>query len=99
MSDHGGIPCRATPHCDYVGGCEHCRPDQWRAIDVLYKGNARKGTWYGASFEHARRGVHDIAAVLRDAAAELDAAYAEGFRLYDVADNGVIYLCKGRVKR
>lgn len=93
----GVVPCCATPHCAYVGGCENCRPDQWRAIQVSY--GAHRGTWHGQSFEHSRKSLRDLTEYFHNVASELLDAHAEGFRLYDIADNGVIHLCKGRVKR
>lgn len=90
-------PCHGNTFCRVAGGCEECRPDQWRAFRTQLRG--REGTYQGHSFEYARAGVRDIAEHLRNLAWNLETAHEDGFRLYDVDDFGVVHLCKGRVKR
>lgn len=89
--------CTDADFCRWARGCEECRPESWRAIHPHITG--RHGTWHGQSYEYARKSLKSLADELRDVTAQLDAAYADGWRLYDVADNGTIHLAKGRVRR
>lgn len=89
--------CADKDFCNWAGGCATCRPDTWRAIRPHIVG--RRGTWHGQSYEYARESLKHLAAELRDVTSQLDAAHTDGWRLYDVADNGTIYLAKGRVRR
>lgn len=91
-----GPDCTDHDFCQWAGGCENCKPDTWRTLDPRSR---QPHSWHGASFEFARKSVKTLAEYYRQLAAELEQAHADGFRLYDQADNGLIHLAKGRAKR
>lgn len=95
-SNHPGCNCTDRDFCQWAGGCEECRPDAWRS---LYPHARPSGSHQGSSYEFARKAVKGLADHYRQLAADLEQAHADGFRLYDVADNGLIHLAKGRAKR
>jgi hypothetical protein len=88
--------CTDRVFCQWAGGCEICKPDTWRSLDPRTRPS---GSYQGASFEFARKHVKDLAEHYRQLATDLEQAHADGWRLYDMADNGLIHLAKGRAKR
>jgi hypothetical protein len=93
---HPNCDCPDSDFCQWAGTCERCRPDQWREF---YPSAPRgRGSYRGASYEVARGALRDLAVLYRELADSLDQAHADGFRLYDVADSGLIHAAKGRVK-
>jgi hypothetical protein len=95
-SAHPGCDCTDRDFCQWAGTCEDCHPESWRMIDPSAPRSG--GSYQGASYEFARKRLKEMAGYYRRLAAELDQAYTDGFRLYDVADSGVIHAAKGRVK-
>ena len=91
-----GPDCTDRVFCQWAGGCEICHPETWRSLDPRTR---QSGSWQGASYEFARQSVRALADHYRQLAADLEQSHADGFRLYDVADNGLIHLAKGRAKR
>lgn len=94
-----GAPCRENRFCIWASGCADCRPDMWRDLLPVSLRYGHRGSLDGASYEVARKSAKQIAAVLRQAADEVEAAHGEGFRLYEIDDRGVIRLVKGRAPR
>lgn len=91
--------CADSAFCNWAGGCHECRPDKWCRIDPELRGHHRSSSRNGASYEFARKALTAMAADFRRLADEIDAARAEGFRLYEIGDDGTAYLVKGRGPR
>lgn len=84
--------------CRWAGACPGCHPEQRRDFSFHPKALRDHGSYSGASYERARKGLREMAARLRELADELDQAHADGFRLYDVSDYNTVSAAKGRVK-
>lgn len=91
--------CTSRDFCNYAGGCHECRPDKWRRINPDLVGQHRSASRSGASYEFARKALTTMSADFRRLADEIDAARADGFRLYEIGDDGSAYLVKGRAPR